>query len=351
VENEAAGQRRSFINGRRSVPILLVSFHEFSDYDGRVRASFNGAPTTCDKSLCIKVKKKRRPIASFVVTVHLCGRQAFVGAGKKVSSFIWQRRQTQVSCEMRWRWVHLHADRPGEAAHALRRIKRRAQEEFISSSHIEYHSFLYELACADASSYSFHVFFFNASHPRTRAGRKKSKYGPSRRGTFIDICIWWCASLCVWCLRVFDAKNKKENCTCRHARHVLWFLPFGDDLTVASDSSPVPRIKYSTNSFFVRDVHFNGPADAADENVLTVGAGGIEWPVRMKRNSVGPPLNLMLIVSLLLRTGIIRKVDGVHTEHAKVLSTHPRPPAGRRLDRARLLFVAAAPRAVTCSRH
>ncbi len=178
--------------------------------------------------------------------------------------------------------------------------------------------------------------FFNGSHPRTRAGRKKSKYGPSRRGTFIDICIWWCASLCVWCLRVLDAKNKKENCTCRHARHVLWFLPFGDDLTVASDSSPVPRIKYSTNSFFVRDVHFNGPADAADENVLTVGAGGIEWPVRMKRNSVGPPLKLMLIVSLLLRTGIIRKVDGVHTEHAKVLSTHPRPLAGRRLDRARL---------------
>ena len=64
-----------------------------------------------------------------------------------------------------------------------------------------------------------------------------------------------------------------------------------------------------------------------DENSLRQLA--LEYPVRMKSvcNSVGPALDLMFIVSLLLRTRIIAKVDGVHTQHAKVLSTrgNPRP--------------------------
>ena len=67
-------------------------------YDGRVRASFSRSTTTCDKSLCIKVKKKRRPIASFVVTVHLYGRQTFLLAEAKGQLvYLATSRQLQVA--------------------------------------------------------------------------------------------------------------------------------------------------------------------------------------------------------------------------------------------------------------
>ena len=116
----------------------------------------------------------------------------FVGRGKR-SARLSGNVSPVASCR-RWRWVHLATIRLGE--HTPCAVsKRRAQEEFISSSrHIEYHSFLYELACAVL----FISGLLNASHPRVQhelAEIKIRSQSERERGAFIDICIWWCASV------------------------------------------------------------------------------------------------------------------------------------------------------------
>ena len=90
-------QRPPVVVSANSCRVLSSPFFS-CHYDGRVRASFSRSTTTCDKSLCIKVKKKRRPIASFVVTVHLYGRQTFLLAEAKGQLvYLATSRQLQVA--------------------------------------------------------------------------------------------------------------------------------------------------------------------------------------------------------------------------------------------------------------